>query len=259
LKVKIPLAITFATGMLMVVVFFVPRYPLSMLEEELQHWASIVGAFALVLGISSLMRTHVERIRRRRRDWGYSFVTIGGFVLTAALGIGWGVKPPSPFDWVFKYVMTPLDATVFSLLAFFIASAAYRTFRARTPEATVMLLTALFVMIGRVPVGDSIAPHGALIAWAAAVGLCIVWAAYPWLRRQTGGAAPFLGLLIVAAPIVVISVLYVKLSASDTYEWLMDLSVAGKRGILLGVALGVIATSLRIVLGIERGHLGEGS
>jgi hypothetical protein len=108
------------------------------------------------------------------------------------------------FKWLFDNVLVPLDATMFALLAFFMASAAYRTFRARTPEATVLLIVAVIVMLGRVPIGE---------------------------------------------------MLYKQMPAVS--EWFMMVpTIAAKRGILFGVALGSIATSLRIILGIERSHLG---
>lgn len=115
-----------------------------------------------------------------------------------------GVSDGPGFTWLFDNVLTPLDATMFALLAFFMASAAYRTFRARTPEATVLLVVAVIVMLGRVPIGELITKHMPQIS-----------------------------------------------------EWFMMYpTVAAKRGILFGVALGSIATSLRIILGIERSHLG---
>ena len=60
------------------------------------------------------------------------------------------------FEWLYTNIQVPMDATMFSLLAFFIASAAFRAFRARTFEASLLLITALIVMMGNVPVGDLI-------------------------------------------------------------------------------------------------------
>jgi len=59
-----------------------------------------------------------------------------------------------PAYWIFTYVMIPLQATMFSLLAFFIASAAFRAFRMRSLEAGLLLAAGLLVIIGRVPLGQ---------------------------------------------------------------------------------------------------------
>ncbi len=201
----------------MAVQFFVPHELGQTAFAELLNWGRIVAAFALVLGIQSLLRTHVEKIRRQRRDWPYSVVAIVSFVLMVFVGIFFGHNPGTAFDWIFRHVQVPLDATMFSLLAFFIASAAFRTFRARSVEATLLLVAAVVVMLGRVP-GSILVVMGES-------------AAGQWLH----GMMP------------------------DVSEWIMDFpTVAGKRGIIFGVALGAIATALRVILGIERSHLGGG-
>jgi hypothetical protein len=65
-----------------------------------------------------------------------------------------GAESGNPSDWVFSYVFTPLQATMFSLLAFFIASAAFRAFRMRSLEAGLLLGAGLLVIFGRVPLGQ---------------------------------------------------------------------------------------------------------
>jgi len=42
-------------------------------------------------------------------------------------------------------------------------------------------------------------------------------------------------------------------------EWILDVpSTAGVRGIIIGVALGTIATGVRVLMGIDRPYGGEG-
>ena len=214
LRRTLPLIIAFAVGMIGILVFYIPHSGAQALEQELTKWDRIVAAFAMVLGIYSLMRLHWGRVRRQQAGWAYSFLVFVGFAVMFILAIyndGQGPLNPQvidsgPFVWMFDNVQVPADATMFSILAFFIASAAYRTFRARTPEAAILLVSAIIVMVGRVPIGALISD------WV------------PWLS-----------------------------------QWLMAVpNLAAKRGILLGVSLGAVATSLRIIFGIERSYLGGG-
>jgi hypothetical protein len=124
----------------------------------------------------------------------------------------------SPFMFLYTYTIIPLQGTMFALLAFFIASAAYRAFRARTFEATLLLIAAVLVMLGRVPLGS-------------------------WLWKEIASlfGNPKLGKIELFALI---------------NDWIMNIpQTAAKRGIFIGTALGGIAMSIRIILGIERTYM----
>jgi len=194
-------------GVLMMVQFFVP-HPASVAVYDLStKWIRIVSAFALVLGTGSLVLYHTDKLRRKREGWYYSVVTLVALVVTTVIGLGWGVKPGSPLqNIIFQNLLVPLNASMFAILAFYMASAAYRAFRARTKEAALLLIAAFIVMLGMVPVGSAL------------------WGKLP-----------------------------------DIAEWVLSVpNMAAKRAILFGVALGAIATSLKVILGIERGWLGGG-
>jgi hypothetical protein len=57
------------------------------------------------------------------------------------------------FSWFYSDVYVHMDATIFSMLAFFIASAAYRAFRLRSVEASVLLIVGALMLLGRAPIG----------------------------------------------------------------------------------------------------------
>lgn len=209
MRKEIPLAITLITGIVIIVGLFVPHAPFGEIQQRFLSWYVIIAGFTLILGLDSLILVHSRKIRRKEEGYGYSIVLIVSLVFTLGLGVhsiikyGSAFNAKAPFMKLYMHTMLPLSATMFSLLAFFIASAAYRAFRARNVEATLLLIAGILVMLGRVPLGSMISSQMPIIA-----------------------------------------------------EWIMNIpQMAAKRALFIGVGLGSIAMSLRIILGIERTYL----
>ena len=151
-----PIVLTFLVGATLIAVFFIPNPKAQAVNSELLLWATIVYAFALILGSISLWNTHARKIRFKLDGWPYSLVTLVALVVVTGLGVWQGVGEGTLVNRIYNMVNSPLASTMFALLAFFIASAAFRAFRARNVEATLLLVTALLMMIGRVSIGEFI-------------------------------------------------------------------------------------------------------
>lgn len=209
---KIPLAITFIMGVLMTIQFFIPHRLSQDFFTFTQKWLIAIVSFAVILAVGSLVTTHTEKIKRKREGWYYSIVTLASLVVMSIVGIGRGFsgfivsyhgRNVPIYELFFEYIVVPLGATMFSLLAFYMASAAYRAFRVRNFNAALLLIAA-FVIMGSI-------------------------------------------------------VFYNLIFLGDAAEWLLSVpNLAAKRGILLGVGLGAVATAFKIILGVERGYLGAG-
>ncbi|MEW5876220.1 MAG: hypothetical protein AB1752_13705 [Candidatus Zixiibacteriota bacterium] len=155
MKRQLPLAIIFVCGVFMVFQYFVPHESSEFLYEFIAlDWPQIIGVFALALGTISLVRVSIAKIQRRDPNWQYAIATLAGLVVMIVAGLPWfgGMNSPA-VTWQFTNVMQPITATMFSLLSFFIASAAYRAFRARSVLATILLVSAVIVMIRFFPLG----------------------------------------------------------------------------------------------------------
>lgn len=228
MKRLVPILLASVSGFILLVAILSPHT--ESWGETVATWFAILAAIAFVLGGGSLAKVQLEAISSRRPGWGYAAVTLGAFLITLVFGLGLvGVNPPpqypdhgwagkyddlyAPFGWIYLYLMTPLAATMFATLAFYVASAAFRAFRAKNIEAVLLLSTAFLVLIG---------------------------------RTAAASITDFLP----------DSLAFFKIDR--LVAWVMQyVGTAGSRAMVIGIALGVAATSLRIMLGIDRPYLGK--
>lgn len=228
MRSTLPLIISLVVGLLMVGEFFIPHWRYHLVTENLLEWGVILAAGAFFLGLINLLQVNLPKILERQPDWQYKVVMMVGLVATLIAGFSGGdqrISDGYSYRWIYDFVLVPLNATMFALLAFYIASAAFRAFRARNLDATILLLAAIVVMIARVPAGE-------------VLGQTISGAISSVLGDWTLTFLP-------------------ENFLSQFMNWLMDVpNTAARRAIFIGAALGAIATGLRIILGIERSHLG---
>ena len=149
-----PLVVTFLTGTLIVAIFFIPHFRAQQMQSVMLDWANVVYAFALILGTVTLWLVHQRKVASRASGWFYSLITLGSLAFVTAAGVIQGIEEGTLVNRYYNVVNYHLVSTMFALLAFFIASAAFRAFRARNTEATLLLVTAIVMMIGRVSIGE---------------------------------------------------------------------------------------------------------
>lgn len=177
MKTTLPVIAAFISGFIMIVTFFFGG-EIGDARDVVLKWVTIIGGFALVLGAFSIIRVNASVVARKGRDWPFKLATVisvfamaipammpisreylTGRIFYSIFPESWatlfGNAPDSIYDWMFNYIQSPMMETMFATLAFYIASAAYRAFRARNAEAALLLITATLVMLWRVPMGEA--------------------------------------------------------------------------------------------------------
>jgi hypothetical protein len=200
--------IIFSMGFFYAMVYYIAvpgTIDLQAVSEQLLAYVTAVLTAAFAIGVINLTRVHVNNIKRRRATWRYSVVLIICLYAMAILSM---IASPFALDpqaaiipasviafstpiWEFLYykILVNINSSIYSLLAFFIASAAYRAFKARSVESTILLAAGLLVVLGQAPVVDLVWPgFGTIRNWILA---------FPNVAGQRGiliGAA--LGILV---------------------------------------------------------------
>ncbi len=204
LRKTVPVIIAFVSGIIPIIAYFfnVP-FVQTVSQDYILKWQSVIAVFALGLGAVNIVRLHARNIQKDADSRIFSTALLATFIITIVVGLAFG-QSSAAYTFIFDYINVPTGSAIFSLLAFYIGTAAYRAFRAKNAEAAILLLTGCIVMMGRVPIGAKILPFTA--SWT---------------------------------------------------DWIMSvLNVGGQRGVMIAGAIGFIAVSLRIIVGLERRSYG---
>ena len=297
LKRYIPIGIVAFFGALTLSAWFIDNETIeTFANDDATQFFDIIAAFAVFLGALNLLKLQFIKVLKQQSGWQYSAVAIGSFFFAFIIGffirgayfvgeevyfsqgaaqdailalgsseqvvpVDWGAHVQtdgSLFQWMFKYIFSPLSATMFALLAFFVASASFRAFRARNLEASLLLVAGIIIMLGRVPVGSLISSWLIMYIIAFSVGFGVN--AYTRNRNMAlgwvlGSFSLITGLgFTMGWPIDQPAIFY--LPALQEWIYLVP-NLAGSRAILIGIGLGIVATSLRYIFGLEKSYLGE--
>ena len=297
LKRYIPIAIVAFFGALTPSAWFIDNETIeTFANDDATQFFDIIAAFAVFLGALNLLKLQFLKVLKQQSGWQYSAIAILSFFFAFVIGffvrgayfvgeevyfsqraaeqavislgtsevvvpVDWGAHVQtdgSLFQWMFKYIFSPLSATMFALLAFFVASASFRAFRARNFEASLLLVAGIIIMLGRVPIGSLISSWTIMYILAFSVGIGINSYAksrnimFGWILGSCGAITGF-GMTM-GWPIDQPSIFF--LPALQEWIYLVP-NLAGSRAILIGIGLGIVATSLRYIFGLEKSYLGE--
>ncbi len=156
---------------------FALRNPtLQSVATDLNNWAVVVGAFALGIGAYSLILRHGRMISKRSPLWPYSLLLLGTMLAFIVTGLATGSITSPQYNWIYTAIIMPISSSLYGMNAFFIASASYRAFKAKSWEALVLLVAAIFLMFKNAPIGGVISPilpqiGGIIWDFAAATGM----------------------------------------------------------------------------------------
>lgn len=204
--------IIFSLGFFYAIVYYVATpgtVDLQAVSDKLLSYITAVLTAAFAIGVINLTRVHVINIRRKRATWKYSvllLICLFGMAAFSVIASPFAIDPNAVVIpagviafatpvWEFLYykLLVNINSGIYSLIAFFIASAAYRAFKARSLESTILLVAGLLVVLGQAPIAD------------------LVWPGFGLIR-----------------------------------DWILAFpNVAGQRGILIGVALGILVFSVQ--------------
>jgi hypothetical protein len=130
--------------------------PLANLAGFLRTTGVIIAACTLGLGAVNIITSNMRRWpRSSTKDKVLGVYSIALMLIIILFGLlPPGIGRSEYFLWAYQNINIPLGQTVYSLTIFYIFYAAWRSFRVRSIEATILLGAGIIIMLYNIPLGS---------------------------------------------------------------------------------------------------------
>ncbi|MEM7535917.1 MAG: hypothetical protein AAF639_27300, partial [Chloroflexota bacterium] len=129
------------------------------ITTKLYLWAMILSCFALLAGVINVAWVHLMRIQSGDNEWPYSLILLATLFITVCMGLLNPLGTQQPIlEWIFLYILTPIQSSLFAIMAFFILAAAYRFLRLDAPGGVWLLTGALLILLVQTPIVNRYLP-----------------------------------------------------------------------------------------------------
>lgn len=138
--------------------YYITDKQLASLSTDMTTWALIVASFASCLATVELLRNQGHYVVRRiPRRWIYSLSAMIALLVTLAVGLIFGLTSST---WLFYYklTITPGGWAFSGVLFFYVSTAAWRVFRIRSIDSTLLLGMCIITLLANAPIGGVIWP-----------------------------------------------------------------------------------------------------
>lgn len=154
-----------ASGLLVLLGYFVPLKMLLDIRLLLVQWAIILAAFAVLVGVLNLLGVHWRKIRTRQKGTAYSILLIVSLFASAILGSALGTNNPT-LEFFLEAIIIPGEAALMALLAVTLIYAAARLLRRRVDLMTFIFLGVVLVaLLVATPLPFGKIPGASFIEW----------------------------------------------------------------------------------------------
>ena len=230
MKRNVPLFITALGGFTLIIAYFIPAT--QGWGEVAAIWCDILASIAFILGGGNLIKIHLKKVSDKSVGWAYSAITLAAFLITLFVGLGKiGVNPnPQYPEYSFSGHYREIGSPFWWLYEY--------AFKPLT--ATMFAMLAFYIS------------SAAFRAFRAKniEAILLLGTAFIILLGRT-----FAGVYLTAWLPDWMSGLKIE---NLTIYIMSVFNTAGNRAIMIGIALGIASTSLKVLLGVDRSYLGSG-